>query len=130
LFALLYEKFIQEAMCHICSKSVKFYESYGETHFGVFFMPHNVVVSLIIIVSFLLSALLNMTDKRKRTAMSDPEKGTSVTRLPKCSIMYPIGQLLPNCMSVAACEITVEVTNVHRKWRYLIGHTTLPVNRP
>ena len=29
-------------MCQICSKSVEFYESYGETHFGVFFMPHSV----------------------------------------------------------------------------------------
>jgi len=39
LFALLYEQFISEAICQICSKSVEFYESYGKTHFGVFYAP-------------------------------------------------------------------------------------------
>ena len=30
------------SICQICLKSVEFYESYGKTHFGVFFMPHGV----------------------------------------------------------------------------------------
>jgi len=48
MFALLYEKFISEAICQICSKSVEFYESYGETHFDVFFMPHSVVTTMLL----------------------------------------------------------------------------------
>jgi len=44
LFALLCEKFIKEAIRQISSKSAEFYESYGETHFGVFFMLHDIVL--------------------------------------------------------------------------------------
>jgi len=61
LFALLYEQFISEAICQICSKSVEFYESYGETHFGVFFMPHSVDVTVKLSLGVKLSSSVHIT---------------------------------------------------------------------